>query len=100
MNILEQIPYGAENGVSRAELAQRNRKDDRQTREDVGRARECACILNLQDGRGYFRPTEEERDLVEHWVRQEEARMRTARRALKGAKRWLREHSGQTRLEG
>lgn len=55
MNILEHIPYGHENAISRDELARRVGLGDRGMRRQILAARrEGNVILNMQDGAGYY----------------------------------------------
>ena len=55
MNIVDYIPQGRENAVTRAELCKRIGLPDRTVRELISQARRETCILNAQDGNGYFR---------------------------------------------
>lgn len=92
MQILEYIPVGREKAITREELVKRTGLDDRQVRELIQRARRDGAILNLQDGRGYFRPDcskQEEVHLLERFVRQEEHRLKSIGWALRGARRIL-----------
>lgn len=65
-NILDLIPVGHENAIRRSKLCELTGKDDRAMRNLIMEQRNAgAVILNMQDGRGYFRPKlPEEIDLV------------------------------------
>lgn len=64
MTILDLIPEGRCNAISRTELRLRARLNDRVVRELIEQARrQGTIIINLQDGRGYYRPAPE--DLVD-----------------------------------
>lgn len=88
MNIIDYIPYGHENAITRKQLEQLTRPD-RSMRDLIKVARKEHAIMNLQDGKGYFRPLPEERPLVERWVRQEDHRERETGNSKLGAEKWL-----------
>lgn len=52
MDILDFIPTGSENAVTRVELCQRTGLDDRTVRDLIHNARRRIPILNMQDGKG------------------------------------------------
>lgn len=57
MNILDYIPYGYENAISRKRLASAINLDDATMRQLIQKARlDGALILPRYDGAGYFRP--------------------------------------------
>lgn len=67
MNIAEYIPYGKENAISRQQLTIITGIKDRKVRKLIEEARVGGeLILNLQDGKGYFRATENDLDSLEH----------------------------------
>lgn len=86
MSIEELIPFGHEHAVTRKELCRKTGFSDRTVRELIGRARRDCCIINLQDGAGYFRPTEQEKELVKRFYDQERARAKMTLWAIRGAK--------------
>ena len=88
-NITEVIPYGHENAVTRAELVRRTGETDRVIRDAINKSEEL--IINLQDGRGYFKPLPEEADLVEAWIRIFKARIKDENRRIRVARRWANE---------
>lgn len=98
MSIENMIPYGQENAVTRDELCAMTGLSDRKLRELIAEARRNVCIINLQDGRGYFRPLETEKELVKRYFEQERARAKTTLWAIRGAKNELRKIEGQTAL--
>ena len=93
MNILKLIPQGKANAISRTELRYRAQLNDRAMRELIEQERRNgAIILNLQDGRGYYRPAPDEMDDVAQQYRQIKGRIESfsiqqkhLRRALKQA---------------
>ncbi len=60
MNILDYIPYGRENAISRVKLRQLTGLTDSKMRELIRQARHDVPIVNLQSGEGYFIPTKME----------------------------------------
>lgn len=58
MELLNLIPHGRENAVKRAELQRLCGLTDRKMRNEIERLRADGHIIcNMQDGKGYFRPT-------------------------------------------
>lgn len=89
MDIVDYIPFGRENAVTRAQLRIVTGLNDRQIREQISQARRDTVILNMQDGKGYFRPLPEERHLVESYAKQETARLKSIGWSLKSARKML-----------
>ena len=96
--LLELIPFGHENAVTREEL-ERLYSEDRDTRYEIKKLRAEYAILNMQDGKGYFRPTEDEGHLVERWIVTNDSRVRECERTADGARKWKQERESQA-LEG
>ncbi len=90
-DILSYIPEGHDNAVTVEELIVRTGMDRRKIRELVSEARAEHCIINLQDGHGYFIPTEDESALVKRYLAQEYSRHKNHQISLMGAEKWLRE---------
>lgn len=88
MNIIDYIPIGRSNAISRRALCQITELPDRLMRREIERARKDYAILNI-DGSGYFRPDEGESYLVERWLKQERSRERHVRDSTRGAERAL-----------
>ena len=90
-NILDYIPFGHENAVSRdflsniymSEYGLEKDTADRKMRRDIEKAstREHP-ILNLQDQKGYFQPLPEEIHLVKLYRAQENRRTLTIRKKV------------------
>nr|DAW70709.1 MAG TPA: winged helix-turn-helix transcription repressor [Caudoviricetes sp.] len=89
MDIVDYIPFGRENAVTRAQLRSRTGIDDRTIRDMIADARRDTVILNMQDGKGYFRPLPEERHLVEAYAKQETARLKSIGWSLKATRQML-----------
>lgn len=94
MTIIDYIPTGRENAISRRMLCQLTGFPDRQMRKEVERARQQYAILNSQDGSGYFQPSAEEKPLVERWIRQERHRSQKTGNSTLGAEKWLTGEAG------
>lgn len=84
--VSEIIPYGHENAITRAELATRLGESDRVIRAGINKSEEL--IINLQDGKGYFKPLPEERHLVKAWIKLFESRVKDESRRLSIARGW------------
>lgn len=84
INIIDHIPIGYKNAISRKELCKRLDMNDREVRKLINKAREEYCICNHSDGAGYYVP--EQLSEINAYINQEEARIRSIFRALKGAK--------------
>lgn len=59
MDIVDYIPFGRKNAITRTRLRIVTGLNDRQIREQISQARRDTVILNMQDGKGYFRPLPE-----------------------------------------
>lgn len=89
VKIIEYIPHGRDNAITRAELVRLTGLSDRNVRAQISQARRNNVIINLQDGGGYYRPTE--RAEIERYAMQEEHRLKSIGWSLKAARDALRE---------
>ena len=93
MNILDYIPTGHKNAVSRRWLQTVTRLNDRKIRDMISAVNtggeDNELIINLQDGKGYFRPAENEKNLVRNWIAIESSRTAENRLNVDAAKRYL-----------
>lgn len=64
-DIVKYIPYGRENAISRDDLAIKVGCSDRIMRDLISKARKKTVIINIQNGSGYYRPTENDMDYLE-----------------------------------
>lgn len=94
MSLLELIPYGEENAITRGQLARLTGRPDRVNRKEIERLRGREAILNLQSGDGYFRPRPEDTALVRRWYAQQSKRGRSVQASTLGAKLWLEKEGG------
>ena len=90
IDILDYIPFGQKNAVTRRRLSRITGLPDREVRELIGLARNKTAIINLQNGGGYFRPLPEERRLVERWMSQEKRRAKRIFWSMRGAREYMR----------
>ena len=98
MDILEYIPYGRKNAIKRKTLRDLTGLSDRDMRRAIELARQETPIINLQDGRGYYRP--DDRDDLQRYVLQEQARAKKILQNINVACKAYNEIVGQTHLEG
>lgn len=84
------IPIGHENAITVRELSKAAEIPQREVREVVAELRKDIVILNLQDGKGYFKPLPDEMHLVKKWVAQEESRLKHIGSSLKAGRRAIR----------
>lgn len=94
VEIVNIIPFGKENAISRKELTRITGLDDRTVRELISEARTEVVILSAYDGTGYFRPTEAEKKEAEIWLNKEKHRAISTIRSLRAAKRFINEGRG------
>lgn len=77
------LPYGHENAVTYDKLKRYTGLDKRSIRREINRLRKEIIILNMQDGKGFFRPIEGEEDaLIERFLKQEAHRNKDHRETL------------------
>lgn len=93
MYILDYIPTGHNNAVTRDTLQILTHLSDRKIRDLIAEANKSApddvLIINLQDGMGYFRPAPDEDYLVRIWRMQEKARGISVDESVEAADRYL-----------
>ncbi len=96
MNIIEYIPEGYKNAISRKNLCIATGLSDRVIRNLIEEARRETIIISNNDGSGYWifpeNPTETEKDLLKKYVKQQESRAKSifyalypARQRMKGS---------------
>ena len=89
IDILEYIPYGKENAITRTTLCMITGLNDRSMRESINRARKRAVVINLSDGSGYYRPTDNEVTEVIRFKKQEESRAKDVFSNLQPVRKFL-----------
>jgi len=86
-DVTELIPTGHENAITLAELMGQTDLNERSIRDAISKSH--VLIINLQDGKGYFKPAEDERELVEEWKALTRSRIRDLSRRERQACNWL-----------
>lgn len=92
MNIIDYIPKGSKNAVTRQRLADLTGLKDREIRKEIARARREHCICNSQNGAGYYIP--ESVGEAKRYVEQETHRLKSIGWSMKGAREYIRRHDG------
>lgn len=90
INIVDFIPVGRENVISRAELSRITGLEDRFVRKQISKAREHTCICNGQgENGGYYIPS----TLADanKFYNQERKRALSILRCLRGTKNFIKE---------
>lgn len=91
-DILDYIPTGRKNAVTRLNLTRVTGLSDRQVRRAIHYARRDIPILNMQNGKGYFIPDMNDTidaGLLKAYVLQEESRLKQIGWSLKSARHTL-----------
>ena len=83
--ILDMIGIGIDHPTKRRDIAEAMSMSDREVRRVITRLRKYYCICNMQDGRGYYIPAWDDKDSIERYIRQEQARAKSISRGLRGA---------------
>lgn len=92
IKIVDYIPFGKENAISRQQLVRTTGLSDRDMREIISLARRDTVILNLSNGKGYFQPIPgEEDDLVVKYFKQEDSRLKRIGWSLLATRRRVKE---------
>ena len=93
MNIINYIPKGYENAISRKELCEKTGLQDRVVRALIEEARRETIIISNNDGTGYWiypdHPTEKEKNLLNRFVKQQENRAKSIFYALYPARQMM-----------
>ena len=94
MNIVDYIPFGQVNAISRKDLCKATGLDDRTAREAISKARRDVVILSAENG-GYYQPTAEESREVAKWLKQETNRAKSIFWSMQGARRYMKNGRSQ-----
>lgn len=90
VDIVKYIPYGKENAISRDKLSAEIGCTDRTMRDLINKARKRVVIINLQNGDGYYRPTEDDMEEVLRYKKQEENRAKEIFGNLQPVRKFIR----------
>lgn len=93
MNIVEYIPKGHKNAISRNDLCRQTGLSDRVIRGLIEEARRETIIISNNDGSGYWlfpeNPTEQEKEMLRRYVKQQESRAKSIFYALRPARQMM-----------
>lgn len=99
MNILDYIPHGSENAVTRKQLGDLMGLSDREVRRMIKTSRRQEnCILNMQNGDGYFQPDPQSAIdimLARKWRNQERNRGKEVFHNLSSVQKFLIQAEGE-----
>lgn len=91
MNIIDYIPTGIENAISKKSLCEKTGLPDRTVRQLIEKARRETIIVANNDGTGYWiypdDPTHEEKQMLIRFVKQQESRAKSIFYALYPARK-------------
>jgi hypothetical protein len=87
--IIEYIPFGRENAITRRRLCHLTGLKDRDVRGQIQKEAEKEPILIRSDGRGYYRPTLQDKEELRGYVKRESSRALSILRRLRQAKALL-----------
>lgn len=87
--IIEYIPFGRENAITRRRLCYLTGLKDRDVRSQIQKEAEKDPILSRSDGRGYYRPTLQDKEELWGYVKRESSRALSILRRLRQAKALL-----------
>ena len=99
MEIINYIPVGESNAVSRAELVAITGFEDRKVRAMISKAREEHVILSLENGSGYYQPDADDLVNLRKYIHREESRAKSVFSTLKQARALLEDYE-RGRLHG
>lgn len=89
LNIVNLIPYGKANAISRVSLRNITGLSDRNVRHLIAEARTDTIILTVDNGKGYFRPTKDELEEIQVWLKKETARANSTFKSIESAREIL-----------
>lgn len=82
-DIINYIPHGRKNAVSRSQLVIMTGCNDRDVRKAISKARKEHIILSLENGSGYYQPTADDYPELRKCLNREESRARNIFASLK-----------------
>jgi biotin operon repressor len=88
--VIELIPEGYKNAVSRTYLSELTNKSDRAVRADIEELRNSIVVLSNEDGTGYYLPTPEDDSRALQVLLRERARRDSIDRHIKVLEKYLR----------
>ena len=91
MNLMESIPVGRKNAISRVQLRAKCGLSDRAMREHIAETRRDIPIINDQTGIGYYIPSKDDLEEARAFLKQEEARAKSIFWSIRGLRKWIKE---------
>lgn len=73
-DVVKLIPVGRENAVTKAYITAVTGLPERTVRKMIEEADSLPPVINLSDGKGYFRPSKNDAECVKRFYRQERSR--------------------------
>lgn len=96
IRIIDFIPFGHKNAISRPILCQRVGLSDRKVRQMIENESTAEHpILNLQDGAGYFQPLDEDMSLVRMFRKQEYDRASSIMKRVRAVDKFYKNVTGE-----
>lgn len=83
INIIDYIPHGKQNAVSRAKLVSLTGVSDRKVRGLISSARKEYVILSSDNGNGYYQPTPDDYPELRKILKREESRAKSVFGSIK-----------------
>lgn len=96
MDILNYIPVGHKNAVTRGTLSNLTGMKDRTNRELIEQVRQHYVVLNMGDAKGYFLPGPGEENLVRACRNKELSRYRAIGRTIRAMDKYLNRNKKDT----
>lgn len=91
--VLNAIPYGKENAVTREKLCKETHMDDRKVRDIISELRDFELICSKSGFDGYWRPTN--REEVKDFLSENTKRIKSLFKMCKLAREYLKNHEDQ-----
>lgn len=95
--VLGHLHKGQDNAVKHDVLKSLTGLKDRQLRLALEQARQDFCVINMQDGKGYYLPDNKED--AKKYYKQEYNRAMSILKRLNGTKQYISELEGQVEIE-
>lgn len=96
--IISMIPIGRKNAITKSELVARTGLSERVIRKLIEEASGTAPVINLQDGRGYFQPSDEDLPCVEKFFKQETSRANSILKRVESLRVYINLHNPDTNI--
>lgn len=91
--VLNAIPYGKDNAVTREKLCKKTHMDDRKVRDIIAELRDFELICSKSGFDGYWRPTN--REEVKDFLSENAKRIKSLFKMCRLAREYLKNHEDQ-----